>query len=217
MAKKNIAEDTWTLREIVNQGHRAISPAAMEALERFVTPWERMKGEVLVEQNRMCDKWYFVSRGLLRVMFTKNGKTDTLFFDGGGGIFTSFHGMIMKKKGIFRVEALADSCGWEISHDLYLNLQEQYPDLMRFELGVLRGQLCCLEEHYQQWSLTTPQERYDMFWDKQDMELIQNRTPHILSKFIPLKVIAQYLGMTPQMLSRLRRRELDDYRKKGKE
>ncbi len=146
-------------------------------------------------------------------MFNKNGKTDTLFFDGGGAIFTSFKGIFMNKEGVFRVEALADSCGWEISHKQYTRLQEQYHELLKFEIGVLRRQLCSLEDHYHRWALTTPHERYQMFWANQTEELKRNRTPHLLSKFIPLKVIAQYLSMTPQMLSVLRRREVENRRK----
>lgn len=119
----------------------------------------------------------------------------------------------MNKEGVFRVEALADSCGWEISHKQYTRLQEQYHELLKFEIGVLRRQLCSLEDHYHRWALTTPHERYQMFWANQTEELKRNRTPHLLSKFIQLKVIAQYLSMTPQMLSVLRRREVENRRK----
>ncbi len=211
--KKNVAEDIWTLAEIIRRQCQQVSTQAIEAMENTVVYWECSKGDAIVEQNERCDKLIFVSKGLHRVMFSSNNKTDTLFFDGGGAVFTSFHTLCADKDCIFRVEALSDSYGWEISHYKYRLLQERYTDLLRFEVGLLRNQLYSLEDYYKRRALSTPQERYDKFWGKRQ-EKLRYLSPHILSRFVPLKVIAQYLSMTPQMLSILRRREADNIRKK---
>lgn len=211
--KKNIAEDEWTFSQIVHRQYPRTSTEAIRALGQVAKKWERRKGEAIVEQGELCDRWIFVSKGLHRIMFSRKGKTDTLFFDGGGAIFTSLHSFVAGKANIFRVEAITDSYGWEISHNHYRQLQERYPDLILFELNFMRYQLYSLEDYYKRRALSTPQERYDRFWSKR-AEKLQYLAPHILSRFIPLKVIAQYLSMTPQMLSILRRRELERYRKR---
>lgn len=211
--KRNIAEDVWTLQEIILNQSYQISPEALKALERSMTRWRCRKGSAIVTQNEKCDRWIFISKGLCRVMFSKNGKDDTLFFDGGGAIFTSFHSIVADKDSIFRVEALTDSYGWEISHSKYSLLQTRFTDLLKFEIGLLRHQLYSLEDYYRRRALSTPQERYESFWGKRQ-EKLQYMAPHVLSKFIPLKVLAQYLSMSPVMLSILRRRERERLRRR---
>lgn len=169
--KKDIAEDIWTFEEIIMSQSQSVSPEAIAALKNSVSVWECRKGEAIVDQYEKCDKWIFVSKGLHRVMFSKNGKDDTLFFDGGGAIFTSFHSICADKTCIFRVEALRESYGWEISHYKYSRLQEKYPDLMKFEIGLLRHQLYSLEDYYCRRALSTPQERYEKFWSKRQEKL----------------------------------------------
>lgn len=211
--KKNIAEDVWTFADIIKRQYPAISHEAIDAMSHHTRCWECKKGAAIVTPNDGCYKWIFVSRGLHRVTFTKNHKEDTLFFDGGGAIFTSFHSICADKECIFGLEALTDSYGWEMSHKDFTRLQEQYTDILKFEIGFLRHQLYSLEDYYRRRALSTPQERYEQFWGKRQ-EKLKYLAPHILSRFIPLKVIAQYLSMTPQMLSILRRRELENNRMK---
>lgn len=211
--KENIAEDEWTLPEIVRRQYRHVSDEAIQALENACRVWECNKGDCIVEQDQKCDRYIFIAKGLHRVMFSNGNKTDTLFFDGGGSIFTSFHTLCADKNCVFRVEALSKTYGWEISHRRYRMLQDKYPDLVRFEVGLLRMQLYSLEDYYKRRALSTPQERYEKFWGKRQ-EKLSYLSPHILSKFVPLKVIAQYLSMTPQMLSILRRREIDNNKRK---
>lgn len=216
--KKNIAEYEWTFREIIRQHSPDISDEALEAFEGALTEWKCRKGQAFVEQDEFCNKWFFVSKGLHRVMHSRKDKTDTLFMDGGGAVFTSFHTFMVGKRGIFRVEALTDCFGWEIQHYRYKELVEEFPELLKFEVNLLRAQMWGLEISYMRRALATPQERYNQFWHdwpaafQLDSHLAQN-----LMKYIPLKVIAQYLSMTQQTLSVLRRREMDKLRRqKGK-
>lgn len=217
--KKNMAEDEWTLAEIILDKCKDVSVRAIMALENACTRWKCKKGHAIADQDELCDRWIFVARGLVRIMYTKGKKTDTLFFDGGGAIFTSFHSIVAGQPGVFRMEALLDTRGWSIPHERYEAIAREYPELRMFELNFLRNQMYCLEEYYRWRAMATPQQLYDRFciqWSS----LLREHDPKVLSKYIPLKVIAQYLSMTPQMLSILRRRELEksrESRAQGKE
>lgn len=216
ITEKNLAEDVHSLREIIRTFANDVGDDAISALESVSVPWSCRKRETIVDQDEICDRWVFVSKGLHRLMFTKNGKEDTLFFDGGGAVFTSFHAMVKGESGVFRLEAINECNGWMIKHDDYHVLVEKYPELLKFEVSLLRQQIYCLEEYYRKFTQTTPQERYQEFWRAWPHILTQknHRTTNVLSRYIPLNVIAQYLSMTPQMLSRCRRREFDEARKK---
>lgn len=212
--KRNMAEDEWTLAEIILDKYPDVPRRAILELERAATRWKVRKGHAIVEQDTMCDRWFFVAQGLVRIMYTKGKKTDTLFFDGGGAIFASFHGIVANEPGVFRMEALLESWGWEIEHSKYEEVARAYPELRLFELNFLRNQIYCLEEYYRWRAMSTPQQLYDRFCS-QWSSLLRAHDPNVLSKYIPLKVIAQYLSMTPQMLSILRRRELERNRRKN--
>ncbi len=200
-------EDSWTIGEILQSQHEIVSLETIEALEHAVTPCEWHRGDAVVEQNEICDKWIFIASGLHRIMFRRGKKTDTLFFGGGGDVFTSFHTLCDNKASIFRVEAMTDCHGWEISHYKYRMLQEQFPDLIKFELGMLRHQFYMLEDYYSRRGLLSAQERYERYWDQREGKLKRFRADEF-RKYLPMKVVAQYLSMTPEMLSVLRRRDV---------
>ena len=211
--KKNIAEDKWTFPEILKEQYNRISPRAIQALESVVQPWSRRKGQSIVDQDEHCPHWIFVSYGLHRVMFTKNGKSDTLFFDGGGAVFTSFHYQVKKEKSVFRLEALMDCAGWTIKNDVWEELSNVFTDLVRFENALYRHQYYFLEEYYRRNTMSTPWERYECFFEKWPQILqLPTRSFTALTKYIPQKIIAEYLSISPQMLSRLRRREMEALR-----
>ena len=214
--EKNLAEDEHTLRDVIRITTTQVSDEAIDALEAVSTTWRCGKREAIVHQDEVCDRWIFVAKGLHRLMYVKNGKEDTLFFDGGGAVFTSFHGIQTGEKGVFRLEAINECHGWSIRHEDYEAVVKRYPELMKFELRLLRHQIYCLEEYYRKFAKSTPQERYTAFWKQWPKVMIgkNQRTTNMLSRYIPLNVIAQYLSMTPQMLSRCRRREMDEARKK---
>lgn len=210
--QKKTAEDTWTIREILQNQFEVVSMEAVEAMENALTAREWKRGDAIAEQNEMCDRMIFITSGIYRIMFQRNGKTDTLFFGGAGDVFTSFHSLCDKKPSILRMEALMDCKGYEISHYKYRLLQDQYPDLVRFELGYLRMQLYMLEDYYNRRGLLSAQERYERYWDKRKGKL-KAFSDKVFRKYFPLKIIAQYLSMTPEMLSILRRKDVSHDKK----
>ncbi len=212
MAKQQ--NEAWTLADILTQT-QIISAEAIQAVENSVTPREWRRGKAIVEQGEYCDKWIFITEGLSRVMFTRDSKVNTLFLGGSGEIFTSFKTLCDHKDSVFRLEALTDCTGYEISHSKFSFLQQRYPDLVIFERNALRHQLYALEESYNQRGLLTARERYEKFWKPREGNLL-NFFPSTYSRRIPLKVIAQYLSMSPEMLSRIRRGLIEQSRKKKK-
>ena len=213
--KRNPVEDEWTFAEIIEDRLPKISLTALSAMSRVATPWKVKKRELIVKQGELCNRWIFISRGLARMTFTKAGKTNTLFFDGGGGIFTSFSSLINKEGSVFAVEALSDCWGWEITHEDYHKLTSEFPEIFEFEVWFLRNQYYALEGSYQRRAMTTPEERLENFqtvWTK-NFE-VSHWTSDRITQYIPQKILASYLSITPTMLSILRRREIDRQRAK---
>ncbi len=209
--KRNLAEYEWTFEEIIEEHFPKISLTALSAMSRATTPWKVKKRKPSVAQGELCNRWVFVSKGLTRIMFTKAGKTDTLFFDG-EAIFTSFRSLVSNKEGVFTLEALSDCWGWQISHDDYTNLTAEFPEILNFETSVLRKQLSALECYYERRAMSTPEDRFYSFEETWPDFFINSHTSSVLTQYIPQKILASYLSMTPTMLSILRRREIERQR-----
>lgn len=209
---KKITEERWTLEAILRTIYPGLSGATVKAFEKASIEKAWLKGDRIVRQGDLNERWTLLSNGLVRIVYNKNGKEDTLLFDGGGGIFTSFHSIFAHLPSAFSLEALTDCDGWEIEHNKFCELQERLPELKQFEILFLRNQLYGLEDSYVRRALSTPAEKYENFWSKIH-ETLKVLTPQELTKYIPLKIIAQYLSMTPVMLSILRRREKEKFKK----
>lgn len=90
-----------------------------------------------------------------------------LFFGGAGDIFTSFHSIFLQKKSVLGLQALSDCSGWSLSHYKYCLLQEKFPELLKFEINLLRGQLFALEHYYYSRALTDSSQRLEQFYEKE--------------------------------------------------
>lgn len=211
MVKKQ--NEAWTLADILTQTQN-LSAEAIIAVEKSVIPREWDQGEAIVKQNEYCDKWFFITEGLSRVMFTRGKKVNTLLFGGSGEIFTSFKTLCDHKDSVFSLEALTHCKGFEISHSKFNFLQQRYPELIIFERNALRHQLYALEESYNQRGLLNAKERYEKFWIPREGNLL-NFSPGTYSVKIPQKVIAQYLSMSPETLSRIQHGLIEQHRKKN--
>ena len=212
---KGIIEDEWTFEEIIHLRTSDVTSEAITALKSASTVWYCSKGKSIVRKNEKCSRWIFISKGLASIVYEKGSKSTTLFIGGASGVFTSFHTYMADQNSIFTLEALTDCHGWEIEHDVYRELVKKYPDLLHFELNFPRTQLYELEVTYDRRALTTPLERYKTFWTHYPETCnTDERYGGTITQFLPLKVIASYLGMTQQTLSKIRRQELESLRNK---
>lgn len=106
---------------------------------------------------------------------------------------------LSQKPTVMKTEALEDTTLWSISH---LDLNELYG---RSETGLRIGkaisEMLYIQKQQEQINLLTlsPQERY--------LKLIESR-PAIFQR-TPLKIIASYLGLTAESLSRIRKRVME--------
>ena len=148
------------------------------------------KGELLLDINEVCQQWAFCVRGSFREYYQDDNLdevTTNLFTKNSWVInHSSFTGQLPSKG---KIEAFEDSEVMSISiHDLH-HLISESPAF--FALGKI------LEVDSIRPSATaTPEEKYLQLLDQ---------NPAIVQKF-PLKFIASYLGMTPETLSRVRKK-----------
>jgi len=182
-----------------------ISDSTVAAVENCCMPFEIGKGELLVTQGKICNHIFFIASGFHRVMHEKADKEDTVCFGGAGEVFLSFQSYMSHEPALYSLYCLESSTGWYISIDKFKMLLQKYPDLQAWWGMMLSSQMQAFEQLYSLFSLEDAEQRIENFWNicNPNFRLINSKQ---LFNMVPMKYLAQYIGITPQSLSRLRRK-----------
>ncbi len=138
----------------------------------------------------------FIKQGAVRLYIPKENNDLTFKFIFENEFVTAYDSFLTQTPSLYQIETLAETTLWRIS---YKDLQEVY---QKTENGNIIGRKIAeelfMKKAKRELSLLnqTAEERYlDLF----------STHPRWLRE-IPLKYIASYIGVTPQALSRIRRR-----------
>lgn len=205
-----MSSKTMTLKEIIAH-YGQLSGKCIEELERASNLLHVKRGEILVEQGKMCNAFFFNSSGLMRVVLKKDDMEDTFMFGSTGDIYTTLHSWFADLPSPFSLIAVEDSEVYEISYHSIRRLLKQYPDLTEWFLKLCFGQLYALERRYLMYATSTAEERLRNFLAK-DEPILERVPVKTMAQGVPLKQIASYLKMTPETLSRLRRKIIENDR-----
>ena len=154
------------------------------------------KNDILLNAGQTERYLSFITKGMVRLYIPKPGGDLTFGFVFENHFVTAYDSFITQTPSLYEIETLADTELWRIS---YRDLEDIYA---KTETGNIIGRKMAenmfLLKSARELSLLnkTAEERYiDLFAERPN--LIKN---------IPLKYIASYIGVTPQALSRIRKR-----------
>ena len=157
---------------------------------------EYKKKQLILEKGEVENYLSFVEEGTARLFFVKDDRELTTRFVFKHQYLTSYDSFLQRSPSRCTVEALTDMVVWQIHYD---DLQEVY---RTSSVGNLIGRVTVehiyLAKSNKEFSYLSEsaEERY--------LKLMKER-PEIF-QLVALKHIATYLGITPQALSRIRRR-----------
>ena len=152
------------------------------------------KNEYLIKEGKICKHLYFLEQGSLRGYYNLEGKEITHWFAFAEDFVTSFHSFITQQPSIENIQLLEGCVLWSINKENLMRLLNEYREIERLVRIAYEKYYIRLEERYVNAQFKTATERYQ--------ELLQ-QTPHILEK-APLGVVASYLGISQETLSRIR-------------
>ncbi|WP_276390934.1 Crp/Fnr family transcriptional regulator [Eudoraea chungangensis] len=154
------------------------------------------KHSVLLKLGEVENHLSFITKGIVR-LYVPGVEVDLTF----GFLFenefvTGYDSFLTQTPSKYQIETLTDTILWQINHK---DLEEVYDRTSSGNIiGRKMSENMFLIKSKRELSLLskTAEERYlDLFSDR----------PNLLQQ-IPLKYIASYIGVTPQALSRIRRR-----------
>ena len=160
---------------------------------------ETPKKTTLLVEGQACNQLSYVHSGALRsYCLDKEGKESTIMFAVADWWLTDMYCFLNEKPAMMYIEAIEDSCLLTISRENFDRLLNENPKFERFfrilfQNAYTREQLRIIE------NLTlTAEERYFRFINKYPQIV-----PHVTQK-----QIASYLGITPEFLSAIRKKNV---------
>jgi CRP-like cAMP-binding protein len=188
--------DTCPLSVQLRQVYRLSDKELLKIIQLFETIHVR-KNQHLYRSGEIVRQVYFVEKGCLRQYYiNNNGEERTIYFKIEGGWCSELVSFLDNKPTELCVQALEDSTLQAINQK---NWVYAVSHIQSFTLGFIRAQQdtnYMLKKRLAEATVETPEEKYLRFVKEE---------PHLLQR-IPLYQIAAYLAMTPETLSRIRKK-----------
>ena len=176
------------------QHYITVSSALEQRLTQISKPKTLEKGGFLHRPGRVCEYTYFIEAGLLRVFYKKGKKEVTDNFCAENEWITSIYSFMKIVPDNCYIEAL------ETSELIGIHIQDlegcfkDFPEMERFGRMLLSNYFLQQSERIISMQFHTALERYGFF---------QKTSKHKLYR-VPLGMLASYLGMSQETLSRVR-------------
>lgn len=171
-----------------------LSADSQSALAAVMKRLDLAKGHVLVPQHTVCHRVYFIETGLTRTYYYKEGKDVTDWLSAEGQFAVSISSFVTQQPDRRIVELLEPSVLWAISHSDLEKLYQQYHEIERLGRLLISHGLLLLQQRFDELHFATALERY---------RNLMALNPSLLQR-VPLSMIASYLGMSAETLSRVR-------------
>lgn len=154
------------------------------------------KGEYLLQYGEICRNTFFVEKGLLRMYsIDKNGKEHIIQFAPENWLIGDRSSLYFSEKSNYYIEAVEDSEVSVLSRDFFNKLLEEFPNSIEKSDLVLQKHVKSLQDRINSLLGETAEERYLKFI---------KMYPDLLLR-VPQWMVASYLGITPESLSRVRK------------
>lgn len=157
------------------------------------------KKKNFAEPDKVCSHIGFIVKGSVRYFHVKDGEEITGYFSFENELLSSYKSFLTGTPGSNYIQALEDT---QIVTLNYKSMQQAYGHelighkMERFGRLVAEHYLICYEDRVTSFVTQTPEERYNKLLETGG-EVLQR---------IPQHYIANFLGITPVSLSRIRRR-----------
>ena len=171
-----------------------LADTSREALEKLLQRHELPKCYQLVRPGSVCHYMYFIEKGLTRTFYIKDGKDVTDWISVDHTIAVSIISFITRQPDRRGIQLLEDSILYSLSNTDLENLCREYHDIERMVRLILNYGIVELQRRFDDLHFATAHDRYQ--------HIITNH-PSLLER-VPLGVIASWLGITQETLSRIR-------------
>lgn len=168
-----------------------------QVIKTFLTPKKLRKKQYLLQEGDVCRSIAFVEKGALREFSVdENGNEQIIQFAIEGWTISDLYSFLTGEPATYNIEALEDSELVLISKSSHEELLTKLPKYETYIRLQITGAYLAMQKRLTSVLSLTPEERYTNFLQAY---------PNFVQRF-PQHMIASHMGLTPETLSRIRRR-----------
>ena len=186
-----------TTRDVARELARRYSTMThdeLDVLESILVPMKFQKGEIILKEGDICDRIYWVTKGLVRQFYYKNGKELTEYMATENNIVMSIESLFKEEPSNQQIQALEPTILFTLPKKLLEREAVRNVNIQMLYRKILEESLIISQIHADMLRFESAQERY--------AKLVKSSPQLVLRA--PLVYIASYLQMTPETLSRVR-------------
>ena len=154
------------------------------------------KKEFLVQEGMLCNKLCFIESGYWRFFSYTEKKAVTHWIFGQGQMITDMASFYLREDAKWNIQALTDTVVYTLSYSDFQKLRTAVPEWDAYEKRLLIKLLSAMENRVYSLLSMSAEERYKYLYAS-DRRMFQE---------LPLNYLASILGMTPETLSRIRKK-----------
>ncbi|MBL7840501.1 MAG: Crp/Fnr family transcriptional regulator [Cyclobacteriaceae bacterium] len=167
------------------------------SIRSVLIPARLKQGEFVETVGKVTSNFIFVNLGCLMTYYTDAEGTDHVIQFAMAGWWTGdLHSFTKEEPSIYSTRALSDSEVFYLPKTDMEALLQKFPKLERYFRILFQNSIVSHQHRLIQNLSVTADQRYENF---------SKRYPS-LEQYVPLKYIASYLGITPEFLSKIRRK-----------
>lgn len=184
----------------INQ-YLSLSKEEIEFAKNHFPLKEYSKNEVFFKEGNIATSIYFVIEGCVRLYYNADGNEKTAYFYTEGKFFCANESFVKNTPARENFQALENTTIMSIHKSFDVELLDKFPNFEIIERYALLDELITNNRIIESFVSKSPQERYT--------ELL--KTNKALFQRVHQQHIASYLGISPESLSRIRKRIANDH------
>ena len=175
----------------------AISSDVEEQIKTYLSPKKLRKKQYLLQEGDVCKSFAFIEKGALRsYSVDDNGNDHIIQFGLEGWLISDMYSFLTGEPAVYNIDAVEDSELILISKSAHEELLQKVPSYETYTRLNITGAYLAMQKRLTSIISLPLEERYANF---------KQMYPEIFQRF-PQHMIASYMGLTPETLSRVRRR-----------
>lgn len=178
--------------------HHTHQRIPIDILEKYMEHFSKrmfQKGDYLITEGNICTHVYYIEEGGVQSYLVSDaGDIHTLQFGFEGSWVSDLYSLQNQVEGNLNIKALEPTIAYQIDYKQHEQLLEEFPLLDQYYRQIIVKAYANLQQRLIRSLKDSAEKRY--------LDLL-NSQPNIFQR-VPQYIIASYLGIKPQSLSRIR-------------